>query len=59
MSIDRPCVRSEKAYMWPVIIGVDVVVYAVRKSRRFSVKLMFVECRLISPKFKGFYVKAA
>ena len=65
MSMDHPCVRSEKACV-AVIIGVNVVLYAVGKCARrfnpspihgFSMNLMFVECTLVSPKFRGLFIK--
>ena len=48
-----------------VIIGVNAVVYAVSRQfnpspiHGFSVNLMFVECILVSPKFRGVFIKLA
>ena len=51
-----------------VIINVNVVEYAVCKCakrfnpsliHKFSVNLMFVECILVSPKFRNVFIKLA
>ena len=54
----------DTVYMQCVCVGGDLTCYrytlrglVLQKSWGFSVKFMFVECRLILPKFRGFYVK--
>ena len=61
MSMDRPSV-ARKFVCVAIIISVNAVIYAMCKCARrfnpspiheFSMNLMFVECRLVSPIFRG------